>query len=76
MRGAIHPLPQYTFVAWRSVKAQGQHYLNGSVFMGFDWFSEETAPPPTHNTKHEMQYLFSKVGRGFVSFKLILRFTG
>jgi hypothetical protein len=26
MRGAIHPLPQYAFIAWCSVKAQGQHY--------------------------------------------------
>jgi hypothetical protein len=27
MRGAILPLPQYAFVAWCSVKAQGQLYL-------------------------------------------------
>jgi len=29
MRGAIPPLPQYTFMAWSSVKkkAQGQLYL-------------------------------------------------
>jgi hypothetical protein len=27
MRGAISPLPQYTFMAWCSVKAQGQFYL-------------------------------------------------
>jgi hypothetical protein len=27
MRGAIHPLPQYAFMAWGSVKAQGQLYL-------------------------------------------------
>jgi hypothetical protein len=27
MRGAIHSLPQYAFVTWCSVKAQGQLYL-------------------------------------------------
>jgi hypothetical protein len=27
MSGAIHPLPQYAFTAWCSVKAQGQLYL-------------------------------------------------
>jgi hypothetical protein len=28
MRGAITPLPEYVFIAWRSVKkAQGQLYL-------------------------------------------------
>jgi hypothetical protein len=27
MRGTISLLPQYVFMAWRSVKAQGQLYL-------------------------------------------------
>jgi hypothetical protein len=27
MSGAIHSLPQYAFMAWCSVKAQGQLYL-------------------------------------------------
>jgi hypothetical protein len=27
MSGAIHPFPQYAFMAWCSVKAQGQLYL-------------------------------------------------
>jgi hypothetical protein len=27
MNGAIPPLPQYAFMAWCSVKAQGQLYL-------------------------------------------------
>jgi hypothetical protein len=27
MRGAVPPLPQYAFVAWCSIKAQGQLYL-------------------------------------------------
>jgi hypothetical protein len=27
MGGAIHPLPQYAFMAWCLVKAQGQLYL-------------------------------------------------
>jgi len=27
MRGAIPPLPRYAFMAWCSVKAQGQLYL-------------------------------------------------
>jgi hypothetical protein len=28
MSGAIHPLPQYAFMAWCFVKARGQFYLN------------------------------------------------
>jgi hypothetical protein len=28
MRGDILPLPQYAFMVWCSVKAQGQLYLN------------------------------------------------
>jgi hypothetical protein len=28
MSGAIHPLPQYAFMAWCLVKAQGQLYFN------------------------------------------------
>jgi len=28
MRGAIPPLPQYAFMVWCSVKAQGQLYLH------------------------------------------------
>jgi hypothetical protein len=28
MRGAILPLPQYAFMAWRSVKTQGHLYLS------------------------------------------------
>jgi hypothetical protein len=31
-RGAVHPLPQYVFMAWCSVKAKGQLYL----YLGFD----------------------------------------
>jgi len=27
MSGAIHPLPNYAFIAWCLVKAQGQLYL-------------------------------------------------
>jgi hypothetical protein len=27
MSGAVPPLPQYTFMAWCSIKAQGQLYL-------------------------------------------------
>jgi len=27
MNGAVYPLPQYAFMAWCSVKAQGQLYL-------------------------------------------------
>jgi hypothetical protein len=27
MSGAIHPLPQYAFMAWFLVEAQGQIYL-------------------------------------------------
>jgi hypothetical protein len=32
MRGAIPPLPQYVFMAWCSVKAQGQLYLTLPFF--------------------------------------------
>jgi len=31
MRGAILPLRQYVFMAWCSVKAQGQLYLTPSI---------------------------------------------
>jgi hypothetical protein len=27
MSGAIHPFPQYAFMAWCPVKAQGHHHL-------------------------------------------------
>jgi hypothetical protein len=27
MSGVIHPLPQYAFMVWCSVKAQGQFYI-------------------------------------------------
>jgi hypothetical protein len=38
MRGALPPLPQYPFMAWCSVKAQGQiyYYLYGLDDRGFD----------------------------------------
>jgi hypothetical protein len=40
-RGAILPLPQYAFVAWCSVKAQGQLYLHlTSVLLGCECFQE------------------------------------
>jgi hypothetical protein len=42
MRGAIPPLPQYTFMALCSVKAQGQLYFYLNVYQGpyifFDQF--------------------------------------
>jgi hypothetical protein len=31
MSGAIPPLPQYAFMAWCSVKAQGQLYLSSQL---------------------------------------------
>jgi hypothetical protein len=31
MSGAIPPLPQYAFIAWCSVEAQGQLYLYGKI---------------------------------------------
>jgi hypothetical protein len=44
MCGATPPLPQYTFMAWCSVKAQGQLYLYLVVILSspttssFKWF--------------------------------------
>jgi hypothetical protein len=32
MRGALPPLPQYAFMAWYSVKAQGQLYLYVTLY--------------------------------------------
>jgi hypothetical protein len=32
MSGAIHSIPQYAFMAWRSVKAQGQLYLTATAY--------------------------------------------
>jgi len=31
IRGAIPPLPQYAFIAWCSVKAQGQLYKEANI---------------------------------------------
>jgi hypothetical protein len=33
MSGAVPPLPQYTFMPWCSVKAQGQLYLLNNKFL-------------------------------------------
>jgi len=43
MRGAILPPPQYAFMAWRLVKAQGQLYLYLYLFL----YGEILAPRPT-----------------------------
>jgi hypothetical protein len=39
MSGAIPPLPQYAFMAWCSVKAQGQLYLTFYFLKGDAVFS-------------------------------------
>jgi hypothetical protein len=36
MRGTIPPLPQYAFMAWYLVKAQGQLYLTRQVLIRLD----------------------------------------
>jgi hypothetical protein len=36
MLGAMPPLPQYAFMAWRSIKAQGQIYLYLCCNLGLD----------------------------------------
>jgi len=41
MHGAISPLPQYAFMAWYSVKAQGQLYLYLSLYYSFAWLIVE-----------------------------------
>jgi hypothetical protein len=41
MLGAIPPLPPYAFVAWCSVKAQGQLYL----YLTISHFSDTGKPP-------------------------------
>jgi hypothetical protein len=38
MSGAIHPLPQYAFMAWCLLKAQGQLYL----YLAVEWQIEGT----------------------------------
>jgi hypothetical protein len=50
MSGAILPLPQYAFMAWCSVKAQGQLYLYLSdmrISSGFKWLMASFAPIKT-----------------------------
>jgi hypothetical protein len=46
MNGAIPPLPQYSFMAWSSIKAQGKFYLHllfeelsyrSGAFIGLRW---------------------------------------
>jgi hypothetical protein len=37
MSGAIHPLPQYAFMAWCLVKAQGQLYLYLTLYRCETW---------------------------------------
>jgi len=47
MSGAIPPLPQYAFMAWRSVtkkKAQGQLYLYLTFTFNMKQGDEETQP--------------------------------
>jgi hypothetical protein len=48
MRGAIPPLPQYAFMAWFSVKAQGQLYFKMEVKVseGFRILYKEGHRPP------------------------------
>jgi hypothetical protein len=36
MHGSILPLPQYVFMAWCSVKAQGQLYLYLNVYSKYE----------------------------------------
>jgi len=36
MRGALHPLLQYAFMAWCSVKAQGQLYTLPTFYLTSD----------------------------------------
>jgi hypothetical protein len=40
MNGATHPLPQYAFIAWCLVKAQGQLYLYHCLAMNNGVFSK------------------------------------
>jgi hypothetical protein len=53
MSGAINPLPQYAFMAWCTVKAQGQLYLY--LIDGTEWsalrlgrFTPREEAPGTH----------------------------
>jgi hypothetical protein len=37
MHGTIHPLPFYAFMAWCSVKAHGQLYINPQAVLHCEW---------------------------------------
>jgi hypothetical protein len=39
MRGAIHPLPQYAFMAWCPVKEKAQGLLYLYLLIAFDWLA-------------------------------------
>jgi hypothetical protein len=53
MSGAIPPLPQYAFMAWCSVKAQGQLYLSLSLSL----------------STHDVQYLRKRAAGAEVGWK-------
>jgi len=46
MHGAIIPLPQYSFMAWCLVKAQGQVYFTFMEAEGFVSCSQESTTEP------------------------------
>jgi len=55
MHGAIFPLPQYAFMAWCSVKAQGQlyHYFLVCGKTCIDWYCpQNTVCMHTHACMH------------------------
>jgi hypothetical protein len=52
MLGAVHPLPQYTLMAWCSVKAQGQLYLFKSPLVFTVFCSDVAVPILFAITKH------------------------
>jgi hypothetical protein len=57
MSGAIHPLPQYAFMVWCSVKAQGQLYLyNDRINRANKMFerSEKSVNKTCHNKERKL----------------------
>jgi hypothetical protein len=55
MRGATPPLPQYAFMAWRSVKAQGQLYFVRAPLSGV----EAGSSSPIHFTDRAIRAHFA-----------------
>jgi hypothetical protein len=57
MSGAVPPLPQYAFMAWSSVKAQGQLYLCSLCVISFSSNTLHICCVPDHPTVTDLKIL-------------------